>query len=113
MAYNSNSISNNINKSTVTEKHIYIKWNTLKHVLLTKHVATTTEITPVDAEKYKFDLYGLMRNVLGIPDNLVYPNMICNGYACSTHYSGELLRFKILDSAVLSTYYRLFMNNNG
>lgn len=107
MAYNSKSVGNNLSYS-VTDRTLIAKWNSLKDILLSKHIVNEISISPVAAEKYKFDLYGLIRAELGIQENQIYPHMIVNGYTSSYDYNGELLRFKIISSDVLVKYYRMF-----
>ena len=107
MAVNSKSVANDLSYS-VTDRTLIAKWNSLKDILLTKHIVNEITISPVAAEKYRFDLYGLIRAELGIKENQIYPHMIVNGYTSSYDYNGELLRFKIISNDVLVKYYRMF-----
>lgn len=111
MLYNENSISKLILQNKIIPKSVFDKWNSVKYYLIENHVAGETEISPVNAEKYRFDLYGLFNNVLFIQPEYIYPHIIVNGYTSSYDYNAELLRFKILDTTVLSSYYRLFMKD--
>ena len=91
MGFNSKSIANNVSLNKLYTKDLIYKWNSVKD------------------EKYKFDLYGLMANELQIAHFQIYPNMLVNGYTCSTDYYGERLAFRMIDGDVLNRYYRLFI----
>lgn len=95
----------------VISKDLVIEWNRIKLLLQSKYVVTTKEITPVQAEKYKFDLFGLFRDVMRIPEQYIYPHIICNGYDSSQCYNGDKLRFDILDNPTLMKYHRVFVRN--
>lgn len=109
--YNSNSISSKITSDYPLSRDLVIKWNNIREVLLKNHIVSTVEITPVDAERYLFDLHGLCISALRLPEYQVYPHMIVNGYTSSYDYNGELLRFKLIDSGKLLNYYRLFLRD--
>lgn len=104
------SISNNIDIATPLTKDMVIKWSTIRSVLQENYVITTKEISPVQAEKYKNDLFGLMANELSIPKEYLYPHMLVNGYDSPSSYGGERLRFDILDPRQLKIYHMLFLN---
>ena len=108
MAYNSNSLSNSISVNKVVTKSIVYKWNSIKDLLISKHLLSSPYvISAVVAEKYKFDLYGLFRNELNLPDYQIYPHILVNGYTCSTDYYGERLAFKLIDGEILGRYDRM------
>jgi len=54
-------------------------------------------IDPVDAIRYKGNMFGLLKNVLNIPNSALYINMVVNGYQSSLEYDGKL-RLKILNA---------------
>ena len=109
MAYNDKSIASEIGSGYGTlDRSLVAKWNSIRDILRTSHISTELSVNTVAAERYKFDLYGLLRNELNIPTMQIYPHMIVNGYMSSYDYYGELLRFKIIDGNVLRQYYRLF-----
>lgn len=105
------SIGKNINISTALTNKIVFKWDSVRSVLQEKYVITTKEVTPVQAEKYKNDLFGLLKNELSIPNEFLYPHMLVNGYDSPSAYGGEKLRFKILDPKQLKIYRMLFLND--
>lgn len=110
MGFNSKNISNNISTSKLYTKDLIHKWNSVKDYLILNHLADTIlTVSPVAAEKYKFDLYGLMANELQIAHFQIYPHMLVNGYTCSTDYYGERLAFRMIDGDILNRYYRLFI----
>lgn len=83
------------------------RWNTTLHILKENHIANVAEITPVLAEKYRFDLAGLLMNEMNIPEKHVYPHIIINGYDSSYSYDGKKLRLSILSEHALDLYYKL------
>ena len=95
----------------IISKDLVMEWNRIKLMLMTKYIVTSKEATPVQAEKYKFDLYGLFRDILQIPEQYIYPHIICNGYDSSQCYTGDKLRFDILDNPTLMKYHRVFVRN--
>lgn len=92
-------------------KSMMQKWNTIRPILKYDHTNNIEEVKPVYAEKYKFDLYGLFREVFSIPEEFLYPHMIVNDYDCPTDFTGERLRFRKLDANVLQGYYRRFLSS--
>lgn len=92
-------------------KDLMIEWNRIKLLLMTKYVVTTKTITPLNAEKYRFDLWGLFRDIIQIPETYIYPHIICNGYDSSQCYDGGRLTFDILDNPTLMKYHRVFVRN--
>lgn len=111
MAYNPDSLSEQLMVSNTINRSLLAKWNSIRDLLLEKHIATTVSVSVVDAEKFKFDLHGLFKFSLNMADYEIYPHMIVNGYTSSTDYNGELLRFKIINSNTLNTYYRMFLRS--
>lgn len=105
------SISKNIVVTTPLTYQMVFKWDSVRNVLQEKYVVATKEISPVQAEKYKHDLFGLLKNELNIPKEFLYPHMIVNGYDSPSNYGGERLRFKILDTRQLKLYHMLFLKN--
>lgn len=101
-------ISEKINTNTVIDSDLIGRWNGVIEILSDKHVVKTIDISPVLAEKYKFDLYGLFSNEISIPNEHIYPHIRVNGYDCSNSYDGKKLQLKILDSNIVTNYYKLF-----
>ena len=60
------------------------------------HIVT---VDPVNANRYKGNLFGLLKNVLDIPNSAIYINMVINGYKSSLEYNGKL-QLRILDPNV-------------
>ena len=87
------------------------EWNNIKVLLQLHHISGIREITPLYAEKYKFDLWGLFRDTMYIPEIYIYPHIIVNDYDSSASYHGDKLRFAIIDNTVLQTYHKLFVRN--
>ena len=92
-------------------KHIMKEWQRVKPILELKHITSVREITPLYAEKYKFDLHGLFRDILMIDKTFIYPHIIINGYDSSTCYDGNRLKFSMLSLMALTKYHRLFTRN--
>lgn len=107
MAYNSKSVSKDLSYS-LQDHDLIAKWNGLKDILRLNHIVTETTISQLAAEKYRFDLYGIFKNELSLPEFQIYPHFIVNGYTSSYDYYGEILRFKIINGDVLTKYYRMF-----
>lgn len=95
------------------DEYLVKKWNTLKPILKSRYVVSINEIGPLIAEKYKFDLWGMFKNHLYIPEQYIYPHIIANDYDSSNEYDGSRLRFKILDMKELGYYYKLFIKNRN
>lgn len=106
-----NPLYTSIDVSNALYKHYIVEWQRVKLILMRNHVVSVKETTPLYAEKYKFDLWGLFRDVFFIDTPYIYPHMICNGYDSSNIYNGNQLRFNILDNNILTTYYKLFKRN--
>lgn len=111
MNYNKSSIANSIGVSSYISKDLVYKWNSVKPNLIANHIVSQSTVSPVAAEKYKFDLYGLFKHEISLPDNQIYPHMIVNGYTSSWDYYGERLSFSIIDGDILNKYYRLFIKD--
>lgn len=58
----------------------------------------TMTVEPVDANRYKGDLIGLLTNVFKIPNSATYLNMRINGFKSTLDYDGER-QIKILESS--------------
>lgn len=87
------------------------EWNNIKLMLARKYVVAVKEVLPVYAEKYKFDLEGLFRDVFSIPKMYIYPHILINGFDSSQCYNGNKLRFNILDNEVVARYHKYFIRN--
>jgi len=83
------------------------QWNNIIPILERKYIVDVKEISPVLAEKYRLDMYGLFQE-LEIREQHIYPHIRVNGYLSSADYLGEILRIKILDAYVLDDYIRRF-----
>lgn len=105
-------LSDQINNTPYTlDKYWVKKWNSIKPILKYKYVAAVNEVTPLYAEKYKHDLYGLFKIYFGISDQYVYPHIIVNDFDSSYDYNGNKLRFRMLDNSKLNYYISLFKKN--
>jgi len=91
----------------VIRKDMVLKWNSVINTLAKSAIHNTIEISPVMAEKYKFDMDGLFREY-SIPPEFVYPHIRVNGYYSSQDYDSFKLRLDILDVKVLDSFYRMF-----
>lgn len=101
-------ISNNIKINKLSDIELINKWNLITDTLIKKHIVREIEISPVMADKYKFDLFGLFRNEINIPIEHIYPHIRVNGYDSSNCYDGGKLRLKIIDANIINNYYKLF-----
>lgn len=102
------SISLNIDYEQIIDKDMIKKWNTVIPILKDKHVLSYEEIKPIYANKYKYDLVGLFKEVFNIPKEYIYPTIRVNGFDSLTDYDGNTLRFKRLDNVALGKYYQRF-----
>lgn len=105
------SLTKSISLSNDNSINMINAWNQAMEILKITLATATKEITPQQAEKYKFDLEGLFYNEFRIPRGVIYPNMKLNGYDASYCYDGKKLRFKIFESGGLSKYYSAFIKN--
>lgn len=111
---NVSNLADSINTSAnVQDSYLIKKWNTIKPIMKSKYVVSINEISPVYAEKYKYDLYGLFQQYFSIPEQFIYPHIIANDYDSSSDYDGSKLRFRILDTKELGYYYKLFIKNRN
>lgn len=108
MGYNAKNIGDILSYDTSVNRSLIAKWNTVKDILNNDHIVSEIAVKTTDAEKYRFDLYGLIKNNFSIPEYQIYPHMIVNGYTSSYDYYGERLRFKIINGETLNKYYRMF-----
>lgn len=106
---NVQAINKNIITTTTLTYDLIFKWDSIRSVLQEKYIISEKEITPVQAEKYRNDLFGLFQNELSIQKQFLYPHMIVNGYDSPSNYAAEKLRFSILDSKQLKIYHMLFL----
>lgn len=95
--------------SVNTNSELIEQWNNIVYDLISNHITNEIEISPVLAEKYKGDLYGLFTRELNITPELVHPYVRVNGYDSSDCYDGNKLTFSLLDNTVLNMYYRMFI----
>ena len=94
----------------IISKTLIEKWNSIINTLSKYNVIDTIEITPVQAEVYKFDMEGLFKE-LNIPIEFIYAHIRVNGYLTSNDYDGYKLKIDLLDTNVLKTYYDMFNAN--
>lgn len=64
-------------------------------------VTTIKTVSVTDANKFMGDLAGMMKHVMGIHPDFIIPNILANGYNCSTDYDGRQLDFIILNENIL------------
>lgn len=88
-------------------------WNTVIPILKTKYLSTVHEITPVQAEMYRNDLYGLFKHVIGVQDKFIYPHIRVNGYDTSWNYDSKKLNFALISGEALDKYYTRFKKESS
>ncbi len=103
-----NNISRKITSGYVQTSDAISYWESIIDVLKAKHITEVKEISPVLAEKYQFDMYGLFQE-LGVPDSHIYPHIRVNDYASTNDYYGEKLRISMLDQYTLELYISRFL----
>lgn len=69
------------------------------------------EIEPQQAEKFRYDFYGLLANILGMEWQYHYPVMKLNGYDASYCYDAKKLRIAIPDPSALNSFYSAFVRD--
>lgn len=84
------------------------KWESSIPMILRTSQAGTRTISIQIANKYRFDLYGLFKNELQIPEEYIYPHIRANGYFSSNNYNGDKLTFILLKAEDLSKYLNRF-----
>lgn len=67
-------------------------WNNLIPSIKNSLTIISHDITPTEAYRYKFDLYAIFKNILYVPEELIYPNYLLNGCTCSTDFKGNILK---------------------
>ncbi len=82
----------------LTEKNIEYFNSLIGSPIIANNLHEQT-IDIVDANRYPGDLYGLFHNVLKIPNEAFYINMIINDYPDSTAYNCET-KFLLLNPDV-------------
>ena len=55
-----------------------------------------------DGNKYKGDLAGLFKHVIGVRPDFILPHILANGYNSSTDYDGTQLEFIVLNDSTLN-----------
>jgi len=104
-----NRLSDSINTTSYTnDERTVNNWNNVIGIFISKYITRTIDVSPVVADKYRFDLYGLFSNELNIPEEHIYPHILANGYMCSNEYDSKKLRFVLLDTTMLNNYSKLF-----
>jgi len=101
-------LSEEINNNVYINADMINKWNSVVEDMLTYNITTENILTGVIAEKYRYDMEGLLE-YLGIDIKFRYPTMRVNGYNSSREYTGDKLVIKIIDNRVLAYYYEMFM----
>ena len=99
---------NSLRSQYILHPELVTKWNSVIDTLRQYSVTKVKEISPVDSEKYKFDLWGLFKNEIGVDEKFIYPHIRVNGYDSSNQYEGKKLKFKLLDPSTLERYHKLF-----
>ena len=78
------------------------KWEDYINSDIINNNITTIRIDPVTANRYIGDFYGLLHNVLNIPNVAYYINMRINNIHSSLDYDG-FLDIKIINSEIIET----------
>lgn len=85
------------------------KWNSVIEELKTYDIVNTIDISGVIAEKYRYDMEGLLI-YLNVNRRYIYPTMRVNGFNSSREYDGSVLSIKILDNKTLFYYFEMFLS---
>ena len=75
------------------------QWESLINSPLLNNNISTVDVEHVDGDMYQGDFYGLLHNILDIPNSACYVNMRINGLTGSTEYNG-FTKIKLLDPEV-------------
>lgn len=78
-----------------------VNWNNMKYMIDNEMNVTYKEISLMDSEIYKGNLYGLFKNKFNIDPRFIYIHIIINGYKSSIEYKGDKRRFKIIETEAL------------
>lgn len=65
------------------------------------------EISKEQANSYKGDLMGILKNIIQVPDELIYPNILINGYKSSSEFNGLTTRILTYSRETLLTHYEI------
>jgi hypothetical protein len=97
----------NINTTDIMTKKLILQWTTAMSDLITNHNNGVANIEPVDARRYRYDFYGLLK-FIGVADRHLYPHLIANNLDNPTRYLGMNTKIVMLNINALETYYTAF-----
>lgn len=85
-------------------KYINTRWIAMYPYLKENYTLATTikTVTVTDGNKYKGDLAGLFKHVIGVRLDFILPHILANGYHSSTDYDGTQLEFIVLNDSTLN-----------
>ena len=101
------SIINKIPNTNNLDKDLVKKWHSVKGVLMGQ-VNTEANVEPAVCLEFVFDLEGLLRQYLRVPEELIYPTMLVNNFNCSQSYDGRQNKFWLLSGTDAQMYASLF-----
>lgn len=102
-----NSLADKIPNTNNLDKELIKKWHSVKGVLMGQ-VNVQTTVDPAVCLEFVFDLEGLFREYLRIPEDLIYPTMLVNNFNCSQSYDGKENKFWLLSGTNATLYSNLF-----
>lgn len=88
-----------------------LMWNNLIPSIKNNLTIITHEITRAEAYRYRFDLYGILKNILYVPEDLIYPNYLLNNCKCSTDFKGEVLNIYTGSKEELYKYLTVYQSH--
>ena len=88
-------------------------WDNVIPIIKNKISYSTHTFSMAEADRYKFDLYGLLRVELVLPEELIYPNILLNGYQCSEDYDGIRTTIYTGNRQDLLNYYEIYLSQRS
>lgn len=104
------SISKLLTPNNMTEE-IVSKLAHFLPTIINESKYTTKTIEPVTADKYRNNMYGLLRNHIGISEEHIAINILLNGYSNSSDYDAEVLEIKCVDPSWLEGAMNILIAN--
>lgn len=82
------------------------QWNNLRRILLEMHAddITPVEVTPVDAERFKSDFFGLLKHRYRINEELWYPHLIINNMTSPLDFKENMVKISTMRADILYNY---------